>query len=99
MGLDCSENTMNIFGRKLPDIPFRVKKGKFFIRYKQKWFNVNLEVSVRGGGFKGLKSFIRGINNCRKGNHSYTTVFYVRSLTSRIECKYCRLEKKNNKDK
>jgi hypothetical protein len=99
MDLDFLVNTMNIFGLKWSNIPFRIKKRKFFIRYKQKWFNINLEISARGGGFKGLKNFIVGINNCRKGNHSYITIFHVRSLTSRIECKYCRLEKKNNKDK
>jgi hypothetical protein len=79
-------------------LPVRIKKGKLFINYRGKWFNVNLEVTSRGGGWKGLSSFTKGINKCRKGNHSYHTVFYVATLDSRIECKYCRIQKKNNNE-
>ena len=78
--------------------PFLIKKNKLFVRYRGFWMNVNLEVAARGGGWKGLKTLISGINKCRKGNHSYHTIFYTRTLDSRIECKYCRIEKKNNNE-
>jgi hypothetical protein len=71
-----------------------IKKRKLFIRNKGKWLNVNLEVSANGGGWKGLKEFIKGVHNCRKGKHRYQTVFEVQSLTSSIRCCYCNSEKK-----
>lgn len=73
---------------------FVFKKGKLFIWYSNHWINVNLEVSARGGGWKGVKSFIKGMLNCRKGVHQYSTVFFMQDFTSRIQCQYCNKEKK-----
>jgi len=83
---------MNHFGRKIPII---IKNRKLFVRYSKHWLNVNLEIVSRGGGWKGLVSFLKGINNCRKGNHVYHTVFFMQSMTSCVCCCYCRERKKD----
>ncbi len=76
-------------------LPILIKKRKLFIKYKNRWLNINSEISSRGGGWKGLRLLISGINKCRKGNHSYRTVFYTRTLDSSVECCYCHERKKD----
>lgn len=69
--------------------PILFKKGMFFLWYRNHWINLNLEIAARGGGVKGLKAFVSGINKCRKGKHSFHTVFLVRSMSSCVRCAYC----------
>lgn len=75
-----------------------IKKRKLFIRNRGKWLNVNLEVSANGGGWNGFKTFFTGLYNCRKDKHRYQTVFNVQSLTSCIQCCYCKHTLKSEYD-
>lgn len=79
-----------------PRFPILIQKKKVFIWYGDRWMNINLEIMVRGGGFKGFKSLVQGLFNCMfLKKHSFRRVFYVNTLEYVTECSYCHKRKNN----
>lgn len=86
---------MNLYGH---NFPLLIKNRKVFLKYKNTWLNVNNEILIHGGGLSGAKQFLKNLRKCSKGIHQYETVFHVNSMTSSVQCHYCKLKKKDRNE-
>jgi len=67
-----------------------IKNRRLFIFWKTNWLNVSLQIESHGGGLRGFKKLLRGLNKCRRGEHTYGGVFRMKTMTTSRECFYCK---------